>query len=102
MERTVPTHRAARWDQVVSPPEGGIQKVLRLAAGGKTTSKAVAGGIAAACAFAGTLVVMVALAPPMARRRSKNAYDAPGLSVAAVLVWALVAAAAAALLAVLV
>ena len=75
------------------------KRFVRLVGGGKT-SGLVRGLVATALTFVATLIVLVATAPPMVRRRAKTRFDAARrLSPAAVFGWSLAPAIAAGIVA---
>lgn len=95
-DQPILTHRAARWDKMLSKPEAKLTRLIRLAGGASVMSTPLAICVAAVSAFLGSLIILVATAPPMVRRRSRRSYEVARISLVAVFAWALAAAAVAA------
>lgn len=88
----VPAHRTARWDQVI-PAETNMARVIRITGGG--TSRIKQSLMAACMTLVVSTVLLVVMSPPMVLRKVKKSYEVGGISILAVLVWALIAATAA-------
>ena len=95
IDQPILTHRAARWDKMISKPETKLTRLIRIAGGASVMSKPLAICVAAVSAFLGSLIILVAAAPPMVRRRSRRSYEVARISLV-VFAWALAAAAVAA------